>query len=199
VVHAKRPTNRRKSKIFAGSEKHDRGRAARFGRFATFVAASVNDAPSRRLRPIISAKSARLERRAARGTRAAKCLPLLVLLVAAQPAQSDIFKCTTRKSMPTYQNFPCEFDSLGAMPATAPGSKAGATPAPSAAKSRVPARPAATMPRVGMTTNEVKAIWGEPHDTTRERYGKGDIETWEYGDSRSIRFDAKGRVTEVKW
>ena len=101
--------------------------------------------------------------------------------------------------MPTYQNFPCEFDSLGAMPATAQAAKAGAAPTPGAAKSRTPARPAATMPRVGMTTNEVKAIWGEPRDTTREEYAKGDIETWNYADSRSIRFDAKGRVEEVKW
>lgn len=126
-------------------------------------------------------------------------LPLLVLLVAAQPAQSDIFKCTTRKSMPTYQNFPCEFESLGAMPATAPAAKAGAAPAPTAAKSRMPDRAAATTtPRVGMTTSEVKAIWGEPLDTTREEYAKGNIETWMYANSRSIRFDLRGRVTEIK-
>ena len=126
-------------------------------------------------------------------------LPLLVLLVAAQPAHGDIFKCTTRKSMPTYQNFPCEFESLGAMPATAPAAKAGAAPAPTAAKSRMPDRAAATTtPRVGMTTSEVKAIWGEPLDTTREEYAKGNIETWMYANSRSIRFDLRGRVTEIK-
>lgn len=191
--------NRRKTKVFAGSEKHDDDRAARFGRSATFVAASVNHAPSRPLCPIIGAGRTRPEQRAARGIRAARSLPLLLLLVAAQAAHGDIFKCTTRKAMPTYQNFPCEFDSLGAMPASSPAPKTVTASAPSAGKSRVPARPAATMPRVGMTTNEVKAMWGEPHDTTREEYAKGDIETWEYGDSRSIRFDAKGRVTEVKW
>lgn len=157
----------------------------------------MNDAPSRLLRPIIGMGSERLERRAARGACVAKSLPLLVLLVVAHPAHGDIFKCATRKSMPTYQNFPCEFDSLGAMPATTPDAKAGA--APSAAKSRTTVRPTATMPRVGMTTNEVKAIWGEPLDTTREEYAKGNIETWNYADSRSIRFDLKGRVTEIKW
>jgi hypothetical protein len=50
-----------------------------------------------------------------------------------------------------------------------------------------------------MTIAEVKAIWGTPLDMTKEEYGKGNIQTWTYADSRSIRFDLKGRVTEVKW
>lgn len=50
-----------------------------------------------------------------------------------------------------------------------------------------------------MTTAEVKAIWGEPIDMTREEYAKGNIETWTYADSRSIQFDLKGRATEIKW
>ena len=158
----------------------------------------MNDAPSRLLRPIIGACSERLERRAARGACAVKRLGLLVLLLAAQPAHGEIFKCIS-KAMPTFQNFPCEFDSLGAMPATALAAKTSVSVPPNAARSRLPARPVATMPRVGMTTNEVKAIWGEPLDTTKEEYAKGDIETWTYADSRSIRFDAKGRVSEIKW
>ena len=154
----------------------------------------MNDVPSRLLRPIIGARSERLQGRAAR----CASVPLLVLLVGAQPAHGDIFKCTTRKSMPTYQNFPCEFDSLGAMPVTAPVPKAGVPAAQNAENSRLPVRPAATAPRVGMTTNEVKAIWGEPLDTTREEFAKGNIETWTYANSRSIRFDLKGRVTEIR-
>ena len=63
----------------------------------------------------------------------------------------------------------------------------------------MPARPVATMPRVGMTTNEVKTIWGEPLDMSREEYAKGNIETWTYANSRSIRFDVKGRVADIKW
>lgn len=104
--------------------------------------------------------------------------------------------------MPTYQNFPCEFDSLGAMPTAgvsgAPGSivSAAGTSRPG---DRERATPVATMPRMGMTTAEVKAIWGEPMEMTKEEYAKGDIETWRYADSRSIRFDLKGRVTEIKW
>jgi hypothetical protein len=57
----------------------------------------------------------------------------------------------------------------------------------------------ASVPRVGMTANQVKAIWGEPLDTTKEEYARGDIETWTYADSRSIRFDPRGRVMEIKW
>jgi hypothetical protein len=165
----------------------------------TFVAASVNDAPSRLLRPITGAGGERLERRAAHCTCAAKSLPLLILFFAAQSAHGEIFKCTTTKAMPTYQNFPCEFKSLGAMPATAPPAKTSADTAANAVRSPMPARPVATMPRVGMTTNEVKTIWGEPLDMSREEYAKGNIETWTYANSRSIRFDLQGRVTEIKW
>ena len=97
-------------------------------------------------------------------------------------AYADIYACPGHRGMTTYQNFPCEFDSLGAVPAT----------------DRTPAMRVETMPRVGMTTEQVKAIWGEPIDTTKEEEAKGDIETWMYANSRSIRFDLKGRVAEIK-
>ena len=101
--------------------------------------------------------------------------------------------------MPIYQNFPCEFDSLGAaslpadaaVPLTAPVSTDTGRHASQAA--------VATAPRVGMTSKEVRAIWGEPLETTREEFVKGDIETWKYADSRSIRFDPKGRVQHINW
>ena len=50
-----------------------------------------------------------------------------------------------------------------------------------------------------MTTDHVKTIWGEPLETTKEEFAKGDIETWTYADSRSIHFDRKGRVTAMHW
>jgi hypothetical protein len=34
---------------------------------------------------------------------------------------------------------------------------------------------------------------------SKEEYAKGNIETWTYADSRSIRFDVEGRVSEIKW
>jgi hypothetical protein len=133
---------------------------------------------------------------------------VLLPLLAAAPARADIFKCTANKAMPTYQNFPCEFDSLGAVQAGVESGAAAANTSVAAARGPAangkPGRgagvvPAATRPRVGMTTAEVKAIWGEPNDASREEFAKGDIETWTYADSRSIRFDAKGRVQQIKW
>jgi hypothetical protein len=54
-------------------------------------------------------------------------------------------------------------------------------------------------PRVGMTTEEVKAIWGEPTDTVQEEPGDGPrYEVWSYGASRSVRFDRRGRVTAIQ-
>jgi hypothetical protein len=125
---------------------------------------------------------------------------VLVLLFAAAPARSEIFQCTANKAMPTYQNFPCEFDTLGVMTAgSASGAPKSNPSAPTAAGPKPMPSGANSIPRVGMTTGEVKAIWGEPRDTTKEEYARGDIETWTYADSRSIRFDLKGRVAEIKW
>lgn len=102
--------------------------------------------------------------------------------------------------MPIYQNFPCEFDSLGAasLPADA---AAPLTVAPVSTNTGKHGNQAAvaTVPRVGMTAKEIRAIWGEPLETTREEFVKGDIETWKYADSRSIRFDPKGRVQHINW
>jgi hypothetical protein len=47
--------------------------------------------------------------------------------------------------MDLYQNFPCQFESMGETPTDAPGPK------------KSPAVPAE--PRLGMTTEEVRAIW----------------------------------------
>jgi len=59
-----------------------------------------------------------------------------------------------------------------------------------------PAAPAE--PRVGMTSEEVKAIWGEPNETIQEEPGQGSrFEVWSYG-SVSVRFDRKGRVTAIQ-
>jgi hypothetical protein len=59
-----------------------------------------------------------------------------------------------------------------------------------------PALPAE--PRLGMTTEEVRTIWGEPTDTAQEEPGRGGrFEVWSYGDSRSVRFDHRGRVSAI--
>ena len=89
---------------------------------------------------------------------------LLVALPAAA-AQAEIYACTGKGRLPVYQNFPCQFDRLASASnegaATAPATRHG----PESLKATVFApKPAA--PRVGMTTEQVKAIWGQPvgHD-----------------------------------
>jgi hypothetical protein len=63
-----------------------------------------------------------------------------------------------------------------------------------AVKSPIPA----TELRVGMTTEEVRAIWGEPTDTLWEEPGVGArSEVWSYGNSRSVRF-VKNRVSAIE-
>jgi hypothetical protein len=112
------------------------------------------------------------------------CVLFSVLFVAPL-AFAEIFKCVGKNGEDLNQNFPCQFESMGGMPTDAPGPK------------KSPAVPAE--PRLGMTTEEVRAIWGEPTDTVQEEPGDGArSEVWSYGESRSVRFDRKGRVSAIK-
>ena len=50
-----------------------------------------------------------------------------------------------------------------------------------------------------MTGDEVRAIWGEPTEIIQEEPGEGSrFEVWSYGDSRSVRFDRKRRVSSIQ-
>ena len=109
------------------------------------------------------------------------------LFLAAAPSSAEIFKCVGKRGETLYQNFPCESESIALAPQD--------VSAPAPKKSPVP--PAE--PGVGMTIDEVKAIWGEPTETVQEEPGNGPrVEVWSYGDSRSVRFDRKGRVSSVQ-
>jgi hypothetical protein len=120
---------------------------------------------------------------------------LFSLLFVASLASAEIFKCVGRNGEDLYQNFPCQFESMGGAPTDAPGPKKSSTDIPSPKKS--PAAPAE--PSAGMTTDEVRAIWGEPTDTVQEEPGNGSrFEVWSYGASRSVRFDRKRRVTAIQ-
>ena len=129
------------------------------------------------------------------------CVLFFVLFVAPL-ASAETFKCVGKYGEALYQNFPCQFESIGSTPMDAQDPKK--TPAvPTEPRlgaqgpKKSPAVPAE--PRVGMTTEEVKAIWGEPTDTVQEEPGDGPrYEVWSYGDSRSVRFDRRGRVTAIQ-
>ena len=124
---------------------------------------------------------------------------LFSVLFAAPVATAEIFKCVGKNGEALYQNFPCQFESMGGTPMDTqdpkkpPEKSTQDTSAPKKSPS-VPAEP-----RVGMTTDEVRAIWGEPTNTTQEEPGDGGrFEVWSYGPSRSVRFDRKGRVSAIE-
>jgi hypothetical protein len=112
------------------------------------------------------------------------CVLFSVLFVAPL-AFAEVFQCVGKYGENLYQNFPCQFESVGGMPNAAQGPK------------KAPAVPAE--PRLGMMAEEVRGIWGEPTDTVQEEPGKGGrFEVWLYGVSRSVRFDHKGRVSAIQ-
>ena len=122
------------------------------------------------------------------------CVLFSVLFVASL-ASAEIFKCVGKNGEALYQNFPCQFESMGGTPTDAPGPKK--SPTDVAAPKKSTAAPAE--PRIGMTTDEVRAIWGEPTDTVQEEPGDGArFEVWSYGASRSVRFDRKRRVAAIQ-
>ena len=130
---------------------------------------------------------------------------LFSLLFGASLASAEVFKCVGKNGEALYQNFPCQFESMGGMPTDVPDPKKSPTDVANPKKSTIdvpgpkksPAAPAE--PRIGMTTEEVRAMWGEPTDTHWEEPGDGDLsEIWSYGASRSVRFDRKRRVAAIQ-
>lgn len=90
-----------------------------------------------------------------------------------------------KKGETPYRNFPCESESIALAPQDV------------SAPEEITRR--AGRAGVGMTTDEVKAIWGEPTETVQEEPGNGPrVEVWSYGDPRYVRFDRKGRVSSVQ-
>jgi len=130
----------------------------------------------------------------------AKSVGLLsCLLLIAPLASAQIFKCVAKDGTDLYQNFPCGIDSIGSMSTSAPGDKA-----PSDSKQTKPdaSLPAAavvpTEPRVGMSREEVKAVWGEPEEIVQDEPMNGGVDIWRYADSRSVRFSKRHRVLAVQ-
>lgn len=126
--------------------------------------------------------------------------PALLALTVLAPAHAEIYRCPSKAGMPVYQNFPCDVDRPAFGPA--PTTRASPTDAKSSPTRAIALRSKSTTPgapRVGMTTAEIRAIWGEPLDVTTEEFARKDVELWTYSDSRSIEFDHKGRVTNIRW
>ena len=119
---------------------------------------------------------------------------------AAAPTSAEIFKCPGKNGTSLYQNFPCPIDSLGSLPSAPAVTRV--LPAPTDSNQAKPTTVASTTRtaelRIGMTPEEVRAIWGEPTDTFWEEPGEGELsELWSYGNSRSVRF-VKDRVSAIQ-
>jgi len=130
------------------------------------------------------------------------------MLVAPQ-SSAEIFKCTGKDRLDLYQNFPCEFESMGWVPMNAQAQKPPSPPTNSSQPNTksldrganlvgTSVSPQQPEPRLGMTTEEVRAIWGEPMESLWEEPGVGErSELWSYGNARSVRF-VRNRVSDIQ-
>ena len=135
---------------------------------------------------------------------------LLVALIiaaactAAPASAAEIFKCVAKDGTALYQNFPCHIDSIGSAASNPPTSKPNSPPADSSATKPniAPVKVAssgATEPRVGMTSDEVKALLGEPEEMVDDEPAEGGrVSSWRYADGRTVQFDHTHRVVSVQ-
>src|SRR5262245_44573264 len=87
---------------------------------------------------------------------------LFAVLFVAPVATAEVFKCVGKNGEALYQNFPCQFESMSGTPMDVQDQKKSVekspldTPVPKKSPSVPPE------PRIGMTSDEVRTIWGEP-------------------------------------
>jgi len=124
------------------------------------------------------------------------------------PAFAEIFKCVAKNGSPLYQNFPCQFDSIGWVPSNLDAAKTTAKPSDasqSKSKSGV-VNVASTIKsanaselRIGMTADEVRMFLGEPEEMVDDEPAEGGrVSNWRYADGRIVQFDHKHHVLEIK-
>ncbi len=144
------------------------------------------------------------------------CFLLSVLFVAPLASAETIFKCVGKNGRDLYQNFPCPPESESKVwvrtdvqytnTPSAPSPTGNPPATQDEPRMETPSTPSATgnplaaqgEPRIGMTTKEVKAIWGEPTEVTQEEVVQGRVQTWSYGPSRSVEFDPSGRLSVMQ-
>ncbi len=123
------------------------------------------------------------------------CFLLSVLFVAPLASAETIFKCVGKNGRDLYQNFPCPPESESKVWVRTDVQYTNTPSAPSPTGNPLAAQ---GEPRIGMTTKEVKAIWGEPTEVTQEEVVQGRVQTWSYGPSRSVEFDPSGRLSVMQ-
>lgn len=131
---------------------------------------------------------------------------ILPAFCAAPLASAEIFKCVAKDGTALYQNFPCQFDSIGWMPLNPQAVKTTLMPLdsrqakPHAAPVNVASivkSVAASEPRIGITPDEVRAILGEPLEAVQDESMDAGTEIWRYVD-KNIQFDGTHRVALVQ-
>ena len=142
---------------------------------------------------------------------------LVLPFCAVPPASAEIFKCVAKDASALYQNFPCEFDSIGWVPSNAQAAKttlispAVMSPTASQAKPKAsvnvaPVNVASTVrstptgePQIGMSSDEVRVLLGEPEEMVDDEPAEGGrVSNWRYADGRIVQFDHKHHVLGVQ-
>jgi hypothetical protein len=131
-----------------------------------------------------------------------------VAFSAAPAISSEIFKCVAKDGTALYQNFPCDIDSIGSQPTSPLATKPNSPPtdASTAKSNTAPVNVASTVksanasePRIGMSSDEVRALWGEPEEMVDDEPAEGGrVSNWRYADGRSVQFDHKHHVLGVQ-
>jgi len=137
---------------------------------------------------------------------------VLSMLALSVPAISaEIFKCVAKDGTALYQNFPCEFDSIGWVPSNPQTGKTTLMPGASQATPKAapvnvaPVNVASTVKstytgeiRIGMTSDEVLALLGKPEEMVDDEPESGRVSNWRYADGRIVQFDHKHQVVGVQ-
>ena len=133
--------------------------------------------------------------------RCAFALALSAAFVGGAANASEIVKCVAKDGTPLYQNFPCDIDSMGFLPSTSapkPTSVVGADKSKIASVKPASA-PKSAEPTIGMSSDEVRTLLGEPEEVLTDEPASGSrTSTWRYADGRSIQFDHKHHVLSVQ-
>ena len=127
---------------------------------------------------------------------------ILACAVSAAPSTAaEIFKCVAKDGIALYQNFPCNIDSIGSVASNPPpaDSSMKKSNTPLVKVATAPQSGGANEPRVGMSADEVRTLWGEPAEMVADEPATGGrVSNWRYADGRSVQFDHKHRVLAVQ-
>jgi hypothetical protein len=132
----------------------------------------------------------------------------ITAFLAAPVVAAEIFECVAKDRSALYQNFPCHIDSLGSLPLNPPVAKTPSMAGPAGQeKSKIERINVASIsksthkgePRIGMTADEVRALFGEPEEMVEDEPATGGrVSNWRYADGRIVQFDNKHRVLAVQ-